>query len=71
MRYRKLNCHFNQRDLKWKDFIVLFKRFLSCFISKLSLRSNLSILESLAKMLKSAKFMAHLHCNRLLGIATC
>ena len=37
---------------------------MSRFINKLSLRSNLNLLESIAKMLKLSKFMAQLHCNR-------
>ena len=52
------------------DFIV-FKIGLSRFINKLSLRSNLNLLQSVAKMLKSSKFMAQLHCNRWSDIADC
>ena len=42
---------------------------MSHFINKLSLRSNLNLLKSVAKMLKSSKFMAQLLCNRLSDIA--
>ena len=42
---------------------------MSRFINKLSLRSNLNLLQSVAKMLKSSKFMAQLHCNRWSDIA--
>ena len=52
------------------DFIV-FKIGFSRFINKLSLRSNLNLLKSVAKMLKSSKFMAQLHCNRWSDIADC
>ena len=44
---------------------------LSRFINKLSLRSKLNLLQSVAKMLKSSKFMAQLHCNRWSDIADC
>ena len=53
------------------DFIVLFKIVLSHFITKLSLKSNLNLLQSVAKMLKSSKFMAQLRCNRWPDIADC
>ena len=53
------------------DFIVLFKIGFSRFINKLSLRSNLNLLQSVAKMVKSSKFMAQLHCNRWADITDC
>ena len=46
------------------NFIVLFQIGLSYFMNKFSFRSNLNLLESVAKMLKSSKFMAQWHCNR-------
>ena len=67
----EIKLSFNQRDLNEKDFIVLFEISSSRFICKLSLRSNLGLLESVAKMLNSAKFKAHLHCNKWSGIAAC
>ena len=51
------------------NFIVLFKIGLSCFMNKFSFRSNLNLVESVTKMLKSSKFMAQLHCNRWSDIA--
>ena len=51
--------------------MVLFKIGLSRFIKKLSLRSNLNLLQSVAKMLKLSKFMAQLHCNKWSDIADC
>ena len=49
----------------------MFKIDLLCFLNKLSLISNLNLLESIAEMLKSSKFMAQLHCNRWSDIADC
>ena len=48
-----------------------FKIGFSHFINKVSLRSNLNLLQSVAKMLKSSKFMAQLHHNRWSDIADC
>ena len=48
-------------------FIVLFKTDLSRFINKLSIRSNLTLLESIAKMLKLSKFIGQSLCDRWLG----
>ena len=53
------------------DFIILFKIGLSRFINKLFLKSNFNLLESVAKGLKSSKFMAQLHCNRWSDITDC
>ena len=44
-----------------KNFTALFKIVLPCFIYKLSLRRNLNLLEYVAKLFKSSKFMAQLH----------
>ena len=56
-----------------KDFIVLllFKIGLSRFIKRLSLRSNLNLLDSAAKMSKLSKFIVQLHCIRWSDIADC
>ena len=37
----------------------------------IALRSNLNLLESIAKLLKSSKFTTQLHCNGWLDIADC
>ena len=55
MLYWKLNCHLNHNG---NDFIVLLKIGLSRFINKLTLRRNLNLLQSVAKMLKLSKLMA-------------
>ena len=56
------NCHFNQRvsieTILWSCLKYVG---LPRFINKLSLRSNLNLLQFAAKMLKSSKFMAQLH----------
>ena len=57
MLYWKLNCHRNHNG---NDFIVLLKIGLSRFINKLTLRRNLNLLQSVAKMLKLSKLMAKL-----------
>ena len=49
----------------------LFKIGLSRFINKFSLISDLSLLQSLAKILKSSKFMGQLHCNKGSGNGDC
>ena len=54
---------------KWPRITVY--TYYSCFIDKLSLRSNLNLLQSVAKMLKSSKFMVQLHCIRWSEIAYC
>ena len=51
--------------------ITLFKIGLLCFINKLSLTSNLYLLESRAKLLNLSKIMAQLHRNRWPDIADC
>ena len=55
---------FQSKSSNGNNFIVLFKIGLPHFINKLSLSSNLNLLQSVAKMLKSSDFMAQLHCNR-------
>ena len=52
----------------WKDWFTLkqissFATSFTRFFNKLCCRSNLYLLEFLAKMLKSSKFMAQLNCN--------
>ena len=51
--------------------MVLFKVGISHFINKFPYRSNLNLLQPVAKMLKSSKFKAQLHSNRWSDIADC
>ena len=44
---------------------------MSRFIKRLSLRSNLNILDSAAKISKVSKFIVQLRCNRWSDIADC
>ena len=67
----EIKLSFYSKSSNGNDFIVLFEIGLSRLINKLSLRSNLNLLQSVAKMLKSSKFMAQLHCNRWSDIADC
>ena len=66
--WRMLN---RDKSLKVLYFIVLIKIGLSRFIKRLSLRSNLNLLDSAAKISKLSKFIVQLHCNRWLDIADC
>ena len=50
---------------------VILEIKLSRFIIKLSLKSDLKLLQSVAKILKPSTFMAQLHCNRWSDIADC
>ena len=43
---------------------LCLKQVCQVFFNKLSLGSDLNLLQSLAQMLESSKFMAQLHCNR-------
>ena len=56
-------------EKKWPRITIY--TYYSCFVNKLSLRSNLNLLHSVAKMLKSSKFMVQLHCIRWSEIADC
>ena len=58
-------------DLHQNSLIVLFKIGWSRFINKLTLRYNLNLLESAAKIWKLSKFMAQLHCNKWSDIGDC
>ena len=66
--WRLLN---RDKSLKVIYFIVLLKIGLSRFIKRLSLRSNLNLLDSAAKISKLSKFIVQLHCNRWSDIADC
>ena len=61
--------HLSQKVPKGNNFIVLFKIGVPHIINKFSLGSNLNLLESVANMLLSLKFMVQLHCNEWLDIA--
>ena len=49
----------------------MFKIGLSSFIKRLSLRSNLNLIDSAAKISNLSKFIVQLHCNRWSDIADC
>ena len=52
------------KSSKGNIFNVLFKRGVPHIINKASLGSDLNLLESVANVLKTAKFIAQLYCNR-------
>ena len=66
-----LEIKLSSKGFSGNNFIVLFKLVLPCFINQFSLRSSLNLLESVAKMLKSSKFIVQLHCKRWSNIAGC
>ena len=65
------NCHLNQRFPMEMFLSSCLKKGFSHFINKLSLRSNLNLLESVAKIMTSSKFMAQLQGNRWSDTADC
>ena len=57
-------------EFYWKQFhYSVYNRFVAFY--KLSLRSNLNLLEFITNTLKPSKFMAQLHCNLWSDIADC
>ena len=71
-----LFCKFSKTDKNLKryqnqfmNFIVLFKQVLSRFINKLYIKNLLDLLQSLARVSKSSKFMTQLHWNSWSDIA--